>query len=73
MTNVCILKDETLNFARDIPVDIKSIDALETQIRLSFDYYENQFGKGIDGIYISGGGPGMPRSPKGLNRLSVWI
>jgi len=56
MTNVCILKDETLNFARDIPVDIKSIDALETQIRLSFDYYENQFGKGIDGIYISGGG-----------------
>ncbi len=56
MTNVCILKDETLNFARDIPVEIKSIDALETQIRLSFDYYENQFGKGIDGIYISGGG-----------------
>lgn len=56
MTNVCILKNEMLNFARDIPVDIKSIDAIETQIRLSFDYYENQFGKGIDGIYISGGG-----------------
>lgn len=56
MTNVCILKNEILNFARDIPVDIKSIDAIETQVRLSFDYYENQFGKGIDGIYVSGGG-----------------
>ena len=56
MTNVCILKNETLNFTRDIPVEIKSIDTLENQVRLSFDYYENQFGKGIDGIYVSGGG-----------------
>ncbi|MFA5338917.1 MAG: pilus assembly protein PilM [Candidatus Omnitrophota bacterium] len=56
MTNVCILKNETLNFTRDIPVDVKSADTLENQVRLSFDYYENQFGKGIDGIYVSGGG-----------------
>lgn len=66
MTNVCILKNEVLNFARDIPVDIKSIDAIETQVRLSFDYYENQFGKGIDGIYISGGGA---REPTVIDRL----
>ncbi|MFA5147521.1 MAG: pilus assembly protein PilM [Candidatus Omnitrophota bacterium] len=66
MTNVCILKNEMLNFARDIPVDIKSIDAIETQVRLSFDYYENQFGKGIDGIYISGGGA---REPSIIERL----
>ncbi len=66
MTNVCILKNEVLNFARDIPVDIKSIDAIETQVRLSFDYYENQFGKGIDGIYISGGGA---REPMVVDRL----
>jgi len=56
MTNVCILKNETLNFTRDIPVDVKNADTLENQVRLSFDYYENQFGKGIDGIYVSGGG-----------------
>ncbi len=56
MTNVCILKNEILNFARDIPIEAKNLENLETQIRLSFDYYENQFGKGIDGIYISGGG-----------------
>lgn len=56
MTNVCILKNETLNFTRDIPVEVKSVDTLENQVRLSFDYYENQFGKGIDGIYASGGG-----------------
>ena len=56
MTNVCILKNETLNFTRDIPVDVKNADTLENQVRLSFDYYEKQFGKGIDGIYVSGGG-----------------
>lgn len=56
MTNICILKNEILNFVRDIPIEAKNLENLETQIRLSFDYYENQFGKGIDGIYISGGG-----------------
>lgn len=56
MTNVCILKDEILNFVRDIPIETGNRDNLETQIRLSFDYYENQFGKGIDGMYVSGGG-----------------
>jgi type IV pilus assembly protein PilM len=56
MTNICILKNEVLNFVRDIPIEAKNLENLETQIRLSFDYYENQFGKGIDGIYISGGG-----------------
>lgn len=56
MTIVCILKNETLNFTRDIPLEVNSVDTLENQIRLSFDYYENQFGKGIDGIYVSGGG-----------------
>jgi len=56
MTNVCILKNETFNFTRDIPAEVKSIDTLENQVRLSFDYYENQFGKGIDDIYVSGDG-----------------
>lgn len=56
MTNVCVLKNGALNFARDIPVEAANLDTLETQIRLSFDYYENQFGKGIDMIYVSGGG-----------------
>jgi len=56
MTNVCILKDEILNFVRDIPIGAQNLENLETQVRLSFDYYENQFGKGIDGVYLSGGG-----------------
>jgi len=56
MTNICILKNEILNFVRDIPIEPKNLENLETQTRLSFDYYENQFGKGIDGIYVSGGG-----------------
>lgn len=32
-----------------------ALENLENQIRLSFDYYENQFGKGIDRIYLCGG------------------
>ncbi len=60
MTNVCILKDEILIFVRDIPIGAQSLENLETQIRLSFDYYENQFGKGINGIYLSGGGSRQP-------------
>ncbi len=56
MTNVCILKDEVLNFVRDIDIGSEGLENLEAQIRSSFDYYENQFGKGIDGIYLSGGG-----------------
>lgn len=67
MTNICILKNEILNFVRDIPIDAKNLENLETQIRLSFDYYENQFGKGIDGIYVSGGGS---RQAGLLERLS---
>lgn len=55
MTNICILKNEILNFVRDIPIEAKNLENLEMQIRLSFDYYENQFGKGIAGIYVSGG------------------
>lgn len=31
------------------------LDNLATEIRLSFDYYESQFEKGIDRIYLSGG------------------
>ncbi len=67
MTNICILKNEILNFVRDIPIEPKNLENLETQIRLSFDYYENQFGKGIDGIYVSGGGS---KEPGLLERLS---
>lgn len=92
LTNICMLKDESLIFVRDIPIGgqdltdaiksamnlddeaaermkwepderVEEIDSaiksalenLENQIRLSFDYYENQFGKGIDRIYLSGG------------------
>lgn len=77
MTNVCILKDEMLNFVRDIPIGAQSLENLETQIRLSFDYYENQFGKGIDGIYLSGGGSTQAGLTEHLSQAfgieaSVW-
>lgn len=36
-----------------------ALENLENQIRLSFDYYENQFGKGIDRIYLCGGASGQ--------------
>ncbi|KPK38869.1 MAG: hypothetical protein AMJ78_09370 [Omnitrophica WOR_2 bacterium SM23_29] len=77
MTNVCILKDEILNFVRDIPIGAENLENLDTQIRLSFDYYENQFGKGIDGIYLSGGGSKQVGLPEHLSQAfgiesSTW-
>ena len=77
MTNVCILKDEVLNFVRDTPIGAENLENLDTQIRLSFDYYENQFGKGIDGIYLSGGGSRQAGLSERLSQAfgiesSVW-
>lgn len=96
-TNVGIVKDGALSFARDIAmggdnfnqaiskalnIDIKSAedvklspkDRLQDVIactksimnnllddtRLSLSYYENQSGRGVDEIYISGGSSAMP-------------
>lgn len=36
-----------------------SLAGLVDEVKLSFGYYENQNGRGIDGIYISGGGMGF--------------
>jgi Tfp pilus assembly PilM family ATPase len=37
-----------------------AIVSLVDEIKLSFGYHENQSGKGIDEIFISGGGAGFP-------------
>lgn len=63
-TNIGIVSNGTLHFARDIAVggdDLSqgsksSGNNLIDEMRLSFSYYENQRGKGVDEIYISGGG-----------------
>lgn len=58
-TNVGIVRGGVLCFARDIAMgqeDAKgAANNLLDEIRLSFSYYENQSGKGVDEIYISGG------------------
>ncbi len=96
-TNVGIVKDEVLCFARDITIggndfnqaiskalniDIKSAEDIKLmpkdriqdiaacmkgvtsnlldETRLSLNYYENQSGKGVDEIYISGGSSVIP-------------
>lgn len=68
LTNVGIIREGTLFFARDIAIGGKDFgqgaskspaNNLLDEIRLSFSYYENQSGRGIDEIYISGGGTGI--------------
>lgn len=50
------IKWEAGKRAEEVSCAIKpALENLENQIRLSFDYYENQFGKGIDKIYLCGG------------------
>jgi len=95
-TNLCILRNNSLYFARDVAlgtseflasiskklnIDRKAAhelsisagdktqevtDCMKTiyaslleEVKLSFNYYENQGGKNIDEIYISGGGAGL--------------
>ncbi len=31
------------------------LDKLSSQVRMSFDYFESQFGKGVEKVYVSGG------------------
>lgn len=75
LTNLSISKDNALYLARDIPIAGKDFDAalskepaadaktvyanLLEELRLPFSYYENQYGRNIDEIYLSGGASGM--------------
>jgi Tfp pilus assembly PilM family ATPase len=44
----------------EIALSIKlALTDLFDEIRLSFGYYENQSGRGIDNVYISGGGANL--------------
>lgn len=74
-TNLVILNGGLIAFVRDLATGLNDVSiekAAETgpgvksslirlvdEIKLSFGYHENQSGKGIDEIYISGGGAGF--------------
>lgn len=97
LTNISILRGESIYFARDLAVggndfnaamsnmlglDGKAAEELKLspgdrvqdvigcakpvlgnlldEVKLSFSYYENQTGKSIDEIYVSGGGSNIP-------------
>lgn len=56
---------------------IHSIDDLINEINLSFDYFENQFDRKVDEIYLSGGGGKFSLLPetleKGLEKkITLW-
>jgi len=38
-----------------VPIAMPSLEKLVSEVRLSFDYFETQFGKNIERLYISGG------------------
>ncbi|MBU0881057.1 MAG: pilus assembly protein PilM [Candidatus Omnitrophica bacterium] len=74
-TNLAILNDGLIAFIRDLTTGLKAVSSekaadtgpgvksalvsLVNEIKLSFGYHENQSGKGVDEIYISGGGAGF--------------
>jgi type IV pilus assembly protein PilM len=54
-----------------------SVDDLATEVRLSFDYFENQFDRGVDEVLLSGGGARLAGLPEDLGRVvdrptSLW-
>jgi len=53
------------------------IDDLGNEIRLSFDYYENQFDREVDEVYLSGGGARLMFLEEALEKIfekktSIW-
>jgi len=54
-TNLVILRGGLVSFVRDLAIGSTT---LVDEVKLSFGYYENNSGGGVDSIYISGGGAG---------------
>jgi len=46
-----------------------AVDDLAAEVRLSFDYFENQFDLGIDDVLLSGGGSKLPGLDQDLSRI----
>ncbi len=64
-TNLAIIRGGLISFARDVAIvgnDTSakfSLSNLMDEVKLSFDYHENQSGRAIDEICISGGGTAL--------------
>jgi type IV pilus assembly protein PilM len=48
---------------------LPTLDDLGNEIHLSFDYYENQFDREIDDVYISGGSAKLPGIERSFERI----
>src|SRR5207247_4090635 len=54
-----------------------AVDDLATEVRLSFEYFENQFDRGVDEVLLSGGGSRLAGLAEDLGRIadrptSLW-
>ncbi|MEA3328236.1 MAG: type IV pilus assembly protein PilM [Candidatus Omnitrophota bacterium] len=61
LSSINILKGNTSCFTRDILIggDNLNVENLLSEIHLSFDYYESQFEKGIDRVFLNGESSGL--------------
>ena len=61
LSSINILKDNVSCFTRDILIggDKMNVENLLSEIHLSFDYYENQFEKGIERVFLNGESSGL--------------
>jgi len=57
-------KEEVLTKIRDI------LQRFTDEVRLSFTYYENQYGKGVEEVYISGGSSSMDGLATSIKQLA---
>ena len=46
-----------------------AVDDLATEVRLSFEYFENQFDRGVDEVLLSGGGARLAGLSEDLGRI----
>lgn len=48
---------------------LPALDDLGNEIHLSFDYFENQFDREVDQVFVSGGSAGLPGLEKSFQRI----
>lgn len=74
-SNLCIIEDSDVAFARDINITSaqqsgeKGVMVFIEELKMSFSYHENQSGRSIDELYLSGGGAKRADIPAALQEF----
>ena len=73
LTNLSIVRKGMSCLARDIESSISAPESLINEIGRCFDFYESQYGEGVDKIYLSGGADNLDLKKFLEQKLNIEI